>query len=89
MSYMSATSTHFKWELMYCLHCPTLNKVLLLLLIQSSILATQLWNCSQLNATEPHLWEVNIGSGYGFVLSGNKPLAEAVLTQNFVVVWCH
>ena len=24
---MSATSTHFKWELMlYCLHCPTLNK---------------------------------------------------------------
>ena len=29
----SATSTHFKWELMlYCLHCPTLNKVLLLLL---------------------------------------------------------
>ena len=25
---MSATSTHFKWELMlYCLHCPTLNTV--------------------------------------------------------------
>ena len=30
---LSATSTHFKWELMlYCLHCPTLNKVFLLLL---------------------------------------------------------
>ena len=30
----SATSTHFKWELMlYCLHCPTLNKVFLLLLL--------------------------------------------------------
>ena len=29
-----ATSTHFKWELMlYCLHCPTLNKVFLLLLL--------------------------------------------------------
>ena len=27
-------STHFKWELMlYCLHCPTLNKVFLLLLL--------------------------------------------------------
>ena len=31
---LSATSTHFKWELMlYCLHCPTLNKVFLLLLL--------------------------------------------------------
>ena len=31
---LSATSTHFKWELMlYCLHCPTLNKILLLLLL--------------------------------------------------------
>ena len=30
---LPATSTHFKWELMlYCLHCPTLNKVFLLLL---------------------------------------------------------
>ena len=29
----SATSTHFKWELMlYSLHCPALNKVFLLLL---------------------------------------------------------
>ena len=32
--YMSATSTHFKWELMlYCLYCPTLNKVFLVLLL--------------------------------------------------------
>ena len=31
---LSATSTHSKWELMlYCLHCPTLNKVFLLLLL--------------------------------------------------------
>ena len=31
---LSATSTHFKWELMlYCLLCPTLNKVFLLLLL--------------------------------------------------------
>ena len=31
---LSATGTHFKWELMlYCLHCPTLNKVFLLLLL--------------------------------------------------------
>ena len=31
--FLSATSTHFKWELMlYCLHCPTLNKVFLLFL---------------------------------------------------------
>ena len=31
---LSATSTHSKWELMlHCLHCPTLNKVFLLLLL--------------------------------------------------------
>ena len=31
---LSTTNTHFKWELMlYCLHCPTLNKVFLLLLL--------------------------------------------------------
>ena len=32
--FLSVTSTHFKWELMlYCLHCSTLNKVFLLLLM--------------------------------------------------------
>ena len=36
---VSATSTHFKWELMlYCLHCPTLNKVFLLLLLMWHLL---------------------------------------------------
>ena len=28
----------------------------------------------QVNATAPHQWEVNIGSGNGLVSSGNKPL---------------
>ena len=43
---LSATSTHFKWELMlYCLHCPTLNKVLLLLLLVLLLLLhNQYWN---------------------------------------------
>ena len=41
---LSATSTHFKWELMlYCLHCPTLNKVFLLLLLLL-LLYNQYWN---------------------------------------------
>ena len=35
---ISATSTHFKWELIsYCLHSPNLNKVFLLLLFFSAI----------------------------------------------------
>ena len=29
--------------------------------------------------TEPHKWEVNIGSGNGLVQSGNKPLPEPIL----------
>ena len=39
-------------------------------------LVASVWNCSQLYTTNPYQWEVNIGSGNGFVLSGNKPLAE-------------
>ena len=40
---LSATSTHFKWELMlYCLHGPTLNKVFLLLLLLLLLTITQL-----------------------------------------------
>ena len=38
---LSATSTHFKWELMlYCLHCPTVNKVFLLFVLFSSMPTT-------------------------------------------------
>ena len=34
-------------------------------------------------------WEVNIGSGDGLVLSGDKPLPEPMLTQFFVTIWRH
>ena len=42
-------------------------------------LGHSLWNCSQVNPTEPHYWEVNVGSGNGLVPSGNKPLQEPML----------
>ena len=38
-----------------------------------------LWNCPQMNVTEPCWWEVTIGSGNGLVSSGNTPLPK--LTQ--------
>ena len=41
---------------------------------------------SQVNATEPHHWDVNIVSGNGLVPSGNKPLPEPMFTQICV---CH
>ena len=40
-----------------------------------------LWNCHNMNVTGLHWWSVNIGSGNGLVLSGNKPLHEPMLTQ--------
>ena len=40
-----------------------------------------LWNGSQANAAEQLWWQVNIGSGNGLVLSGNKPLPEPMLSQ--------
>ena len=49
-----------------------------------------LWICSQVNATGPYLWSVNIGSGNGLGPSGNKPLPEAITWTNVdQVLWCH
>ena len=39
-----------------------------------------LWNCFQVNATTHHWSIVNIGSGNGLMLSGNKPYPEPMLT---------
>ena len=41
-----------------------------------------LWNCSQVNATEPYWWEAYIGSDNGLVSSDNKPLPELMLTSD-------
>ena len=48
-----------------------------------------LWNCSQMNITEPHWWWINIGSDNGLVPSGNKPIHEPMLTQVFIALWYH
>ena len=34
-------------------------------------------------------WQVNIGSGNCLVPSGSKPLPVLMLTQTYVVIWCH
>ena len=47
------------------------------------------WNYSQMIATEPPLWEVNIGSGNGLVPSGNKPFSGPMLIQIYVTTWHH
>ena len=36
-----------------------------------------------------HRWKVNIGSGSGLVLKGNKPIPEPMLTQIYVAIWHH
>ena len=46
-----------------------------------------LWNCSQVNATEHLWWLVNIGSGNGLMPSGNKPLPELMFTQIYVTIY--
>ena len=48
-----------------------------------------LWNCPRMNDTGLHWWLVNIGSGNGLVLSGNKPLSEPMLTHFSVAIWRH
>ena len=48
-----------------------------------------LWNYPQVIVSEPHWWYVNIGSGYGLVPSGNKPLPELMFTQFNLAIWGH
>ena len=43
-------------------------------------------NYHEVNVTRLDWWLVNIGSGTGLVLSGNKPLPEPMLTQISVVI---
>ena len=48
-----------------------------------------LWNCPNIYVTGLHWRSLNIGSGNGFVPSGNKPLPEPMLNQISVAIWCH
>ena len=73
--------------------CNNFKSTIFKLIIQNSKLGT----CCEIafifnNATGPHLWDVNIGSGNGLLPSGNKPLPEPMLTQIYVVTrpqWVH
>ena len=44
--------------------------------LQDRNLDHSLWNCHQVNFPGPYWWLVNIGSGNGLVLSGNRLLPE-------------
>ena len=43
--------------------------------------------CLLVNASRPHWWSANSGSGNGLVLSSNKPLPEPILTQISITLW--
>ena len=32
---------------------------------------------------------INIGSGNGLVPSGTKPFPQSMMTQIYVIIWCH
>ena len=61
--------------------------------LASKEIVTDAWGISheigQISVTGNNCWLVNIGSGNGLVPSGNKPLPEPMLTQIYVVTWCH
>ena len=50
--------------------------------LASSAVGHLRWNCSQLNGTKPQQCKVNTGSGNGFMLWGNNPLPEPILTRS-------
>ena len=41
-----------------------------------------LWNRLRVHSTKPHWWYVNIGSGNGLVLSGNRPLRNRCFSRS-------
>ena len=60
---------------------PVVQSVIFKLISRTDILEHSLWNCPQVNVTIPHRSSVNIGSGYGLMPSGSKPLPESMLTK--------
>ena len=46
-------------------------------------------NNIQMNVTGPYWRYINMGSGNGLVLSGNKPFPEPMLTWIYVTKWHH
>ena len=54
----------------------------------SSIIQSRSWY-EDSGSNEPEQWEVSIGSGYGLVPAGTKPLPEPMLTLIHVAIWCH
>ena len=70
-------------------HCPLVPSEEMWLCFQICKFQTQPEDCYLehsrkhyigMNARESHCWKVNIGSGKGFMPSGNKPLPEPALT---------
>ena len=59
------------------------------LVIFQLITKTNIISCEFTLATNPPLWLVNIGSGYGLVPSGNKSLPEPMLTKFYDATWRH
>ena len=55
----------------------------------SNLIAPSLWDCSQMNITEPRSWEANIGSGNALMPSNNKPLSEPTRTRIYVTICLH
>ena len=47
------------------------------------------WLYPQTNTTGRYWWQVNIGLSYGLVQLGNKPLSQPMLTQIYVIIYCH
>ena len=46
-----------------------------------------MWNCSQVNATGPHLLGVDIDISNDFVSSGNMPLPEPIYIYIYTQIY--
>ena len=56
--------------------------------IKDRYLEHSMWNCTEVNATRPHWWLVNISSGNDLMQPGNKQLPEPIiLTKSNRASW--
>ena len=68
--------------------CSTYQNKMFKLIIQNyNLVNCSLWNCYQMNSTQPHWYKINIGSLNSFVPSSNKPVPEPFLTQVNDTIW--
>ena len=86
----TVSECRYRWYLLSCMaEYSSFIFVIFKLIFRPDILTISCDIVSQVNATRLQWLLINIGSGDGWMLSGDRPLTEPVLNKFFDTIWLH